>query len=153
MVTTASEMINTAATIIELDGNHAIVQVKSDAGCGRCHEEGGCGGNNIGRMFCSTPRRFRILNPDKLSIGTQVDITIADGVVRRSATLAYGLPLAAFLCGAFGGGYLARDVGAIIGSIVCLILAWLGLRHFQSSSNATQPYIVSSKERQDKAGE
>ena len=40
-------MNETKGTITALDGDYALVRI-ADAGCGRCHEPGGCGGVNIG---------------------------------------------------------------------------------------------------------
>ena len=61
-------MIDALGTITALDGKYALV-LMDESGCGRCHEQGGCGGNNLGKMFCSTPRTFRVLNPRNSVIG------------------------------------------------------------------------------------
>ena len=136
-------MIDAPGTITALDGDYAIVRM-DDTGCGRCHEEGGCGGNNIGKMFCSTPRTFRVLNPGNSVIGDRVTIVIAEGVVRRSAALAYGLPLLALIFGALAGSMLAGEIGAIVGSITGLLCSWLALHFTQlyvRPDQRSQPYI------------
>lgn len=136
-------MIDAPGTIISLDGEYALVNI-DETGCGRCHEEGGCGGNNIGKMFCGAPRTFRVLNPGHSAIGDRVTVVIAEGAVRRSAVLAYGLPLVALFSGALLGSVLAGETGAIVGSISGLSCAWLGLRYAQlrgSPDRRTQPYI------------
>ena len=136
-------MIDAPGTIVSHDGDYALVSM-DETGCGRCHEQGGCGGNNIGKMFCNAPRTFRVLNPGRSAIGDRVSIVIADGVVQRSAALAYGLPLLALFAGALLGSALAGELGAILGSISGLSCAWLGLRYAQtrnSSDKRTQPHI------------
>jgi sigma-E factor negative regulatory protein RseC len=136
-------MIDAPGTITALDGDYAIVRM-DETGCGRCHEEGGCGGNNIGKMFCSTPRTFRVLNPGHSVIGDHVTIVIAEGVVRRSAALAYGLPLLALIIGALAGSVLAGEIGAILGSLGGLLCSWLALHFAQlyiRPDQRTQPYI------------
>jgi len=136
-------MIDALGTIVALDGEYAIVSM-DETGCGRCHEQGGCGGNNIGKMFCNAPRTFRVLNPGSSAIGDRVTVVIAEGVVRRSAALAYGLPLLALFAGALIGSSLAGEMGAIIGAIGGLSCAWMGLRYAQlrgSPDKRTQPYI------------
>lgn len=120
-------MIDVPGKISALDGDYAIVQVE-ESGCGRCHETGGCGGNNVGRLFCNAPRSFRVLNPGKSAIGDSVKIAIDEGAVRRSAALAYGLPLLLLFIGALGGSVLAGETGAILGSISGLFLSWLVMR-------------------------
>jgi len=138
-------MIDAQGTISALDGEYAIVRM-DEAGCGRCHEDGGCGGNNLGKMLCSTPRTFRVLNPGKAAVGDSVRVAIADGAVRRSATYAYGLPLLALFAGALGGAALAGDLGSIFGGIGGLLAAWFGLRRVQQRGTTDarfQPYIRS----------
>ena len=130
-------------TVAGLDGDHAIVRM-DEAGCGRCHEEGGCGGHNLGNLLCRTPRTFRVPNPGRSRIGDRVVVCIAEGAVRRSALRAYGLPLLSLLLGAVIGSLLGGDVGAIGGAVGGLLLAWQGLRHVQRRSvpdPRSQPYI------------
>jgi len=138
-----SAMINAPGTITELDGEYAIVHM-DETGCGRCHEPGGCGGRNIGKMFCNAPRVFRVLNPKRVAVGVQVTIAIAQGAVQRSAALAYGMPLLGLFLGAFVGSAMAGELGAIVGAICGLSSAWLGL-HFvnrlRSSDQRFRPYI------------
>jgi len=136
-------MIDAPGTVTALDGEYAVVRM-DETGCGRCHEPGGCGGQNIGKMFCSAPRVFRVLNPKKATIGARVMIAIAEGAVRRSAAFAYGLPLLALFSGVFIGSTIAGEPGAIVGAISGLVLAWMGL-HFvnrlHSPDQRFQPYI------------
>lgn len=95
-------------------------------------------------MFCSTPRTFRVLNPGNSVVGDCVQVAIADGAVRRSATRAYGIPLVAMLVGAIGGNALAGETGSIIGAFACLYAAWSWLRRAQLRGvpdQRFQPYI------------
>jgi sigma-E factor negative regulatory protein RseC len=124
-------MIDAQGIVTALDGDYAIVQM-DETGCGRCHEQGGCGGNNIGKIFCSTPRTFRVLNPGKSPMGARVRVMIADGAVRRSALYAYGFPLLAIFAGAIGGSALAGEPGAIAGAVGNLLGAWFLLKRSQS---------------------
>jgi len=136
-------MIDASGMITAIDGDYAIVQM-DETGCGRCHEQGGCGGNNIGKMFCNAPRTFRVLNPGHSAINDRVTIVIAEGTVRRSATLAYGLPLLALILGALTGTALSGEIGAIIGALIGLLCSWLALYVAQlraSPDQRTQPYI------------
>lgn len=136
-------MIDAPGNIIELDGEYAVVRM-DETGCGRCQEPGGCGGNNIGKMFCNAPRVFRVLNPERAAVGARVMVVIAEGAVRRSAVLAYGLPLIALFLGAFCGSALSGELGSIVGASVGLLLAWTGLRiahRLQSPGGTFQPYV------------
>ena len=136
-------MADAKGIVTSVDGDFALVRM-DDAGCGRCHEPGGCGGVNIGKMLCSTPPVFRVLNPGGSAVGRQVSVTIPDSAVSKGALLAYGLPLLLLLIGAFVGLGIAGDFGAIIGAI-CGLAASLPLLRYAQLKNVTsrhfQPYI------------
>jgi sigma-E factor negative regulatory protein RseC len=135
--------VDASGTITALDGGYATV-LMDETGCGRCHEPGGCGGNNIGKMFCHSPRTFHLANPGNLGVGDRVSVAIAEGAVQRSAMLAYGVPLLALFVGALGGSAVAGEMGAIVGAISGLFCAWLGLRFAQGRGKPDlrlQPYI------------
>jgi sigma-E factor negative regulatory protein RseC len=132
-------MIDAEGTITSLEDGFAIVQM-DEVGCGRCHEDGGCGGHNIGKMFCSTPRTFRVLNPAKATIGQRVRVTVPEGAVRRSAVYAYGFPLISLFAGAIFGSLLAGEIGAIFGALVCLLATWFALWRSQSTQQQDERF-------------
>lgn len=133
-------MIDAEGTIVSLDGDYAVVRM-DEAGCGRCNEPGGCGGKNIGKMFCSTPRTFRVRNPGHVALGERVRVAIAEGAVRRTALLAYGLPLLALFVCALGGKMLADEPGAMLGALVGLLGGWLLFRRNQSHSARDERFL------------
>lgn len=138
-------MTDAKGTISAVDGDTAVV-VMDETGCGRCHEEGGCGGHNLGKMLCSSPRSFRVSNPGGAAVGDRVTIVVAAGAVRRSALLVYVVPLLTLLLGALGGSALAGEIGAIVGAVGGLLGAWLVLRCTQArcvSGRDFRPYIRS----------
>lgn len=138
-------MIDVPGTIFAIDGDYAIVRVQ-ESGCGRCHETGGCGGTNIATLFCHARRSFRVLNPGNSAIGDSVNIVIDEGAVRRSAALAYGLPMLLLFIGALGGSALAGETGAIVGSVSGLFFSWLAMRFALlrgTPDQRSQPYIRS----------
>ena len=136
-------MIDAQGTITAVNGDTAEV-LMDETGCGRCHEEGGCGGNNLGKMLCASPRRFEVLNPGNSAVGDRVTVVVAEGAVRRSALLVYVVPLLALLVGALGGSALAGEIGAIVGAVGGLLGAWLILRYAQAHGapdRHSRPYI------------
>lgn len=124
-------MIETHGVVTALDGSHAIVRME-EAGCGRCHEPGGCGGQNIGKMFGGGPRLFRVGNPTNACIGDHVGVVVKNAAVHRGALIAYGAPLLALFLGAFLGRYLAGEMGSIIGAVVGVVSAWKALPLLES---------------------
>ncbi|MDP3539726.1 MAG: SoxR reducing system RseC family protein [Azonexus sp.] len=133
------------AIVRALEGEDALVEVEQ-GGCGRCHEEGGCGGQHLTQMFCSGPKTYRVINHVGAGIGDRVTIAVAAGSVRRTANLAYGVPLTATIIGAALGTSLNGDLGAILGATLALGLAvfYVRFRSQDRSGNfAERPYIVS----------
>jgi sigma-E factor negative regulatory protein RseC len=134
-----------SAVIRALDGKEALVEVEA-GGCGRCHEKGGCGGQQLTQMFCASPKTYRVSNNLGLDIGDRVTLAIAAGSVRRTANLAYGVPLTATIIGAALGTLLAGDFGGILGAAVSFALSLFYVRmrsHDASGKFSERPYIVS----------
>jgi sigma-E factor negative regulatory protein RseC len=133
------------AIVRALDGDQALVETE-EGGCGRCHETGGCGGQNLSRAFCSGPRSHRVENRVGAMVGERVNVAIEPGNIRRSANLAYVLPLAAVLCGALAGFAGGGEPWAIAGALGGLAAAVGYLRRrtgTASGFSAGNPHIIS----------
>jgi len=133
------------AVVRGLEGQEALVEV-AQGGCGRCHEEGGCGGQHLTQMFCSNAKTYRVQNTVGAAIGDHVTVAIAAGSVRRTANLAYGFPLLGLLIGALLGMSFAGDAGAMLGAGGGLLLSFVYIRfrlRREAGNSAARPYIVS----------
>lgn len=133
------------AVVRALDGNEAVVEVEA-GGCGRCHEKGGCGGQQLTQMFCGGPKTYRVDNALGANPGDRVTVAIAAGSVRRTANLAYGIPLTATIVGAALGTALDGDVGAILGAGLGLVMSCIHIRlrtRDGAGNFSERPYIIS----------
>lgn len=140
-----SEPSTIRAIVREIGQADALVEV-DQGGCGRCHEAGGCGGQHLTQMFCSTPKTYRVANEIGAGVGDRVTIAISAGSVRRSANLAYVLPLTATIAGAVVGMFLGDDPGAMLGAMTGLCVAFLYVRHRAAADAGiftTRPKIIS----------
>jgi positive regulator of sigma E activity len=84
------------------------------------------------------------MNPKLFSVGSRVTVVIAEGAVRRSATIAYALPLVILFLGAFCGLSLAGEIGAIAGFFGGLFLSALAIRFLIArgvTNPTTSPFI------------
>lgn len=128
-----------------LDGADALVEVEQ-GGCGRCHEEGGCGGQQLTQMFCSSPKTYRVENVIDAAVGDRLVIGITSASVRKTASLAYGTPLVSTIAGAALGSSFGGDGGAILGAAIALPLSFIYI-HFYAKGAAgnsiERPHIVS----------
>ena len=133
------------AVVRALDGGRALVEVEA-GGCGRCHEEGGCGGQQLTQMFCSSPKTYRVENVIGAEVGDRVTIAVAAGSVSRTANFAYILPLTVTIAGAALGAVFGGDLSAIIGAGIGLAAAFLYViarSHGKTGNFAERPHIIS----------
>jgi sigma-E factor negative regulatory protein RseC len=141
-----SQEANTIQAVVRLvDAGEALVEV-AQGGCGRCHEKGGCGGQQLTQMFCSGPRQYRVDNAIGAAVGDRVTVAVAPGSLRQSANLAYGLPVLALVLGAVAGGAVAGDGGAMLGGIIGIVAAFvlIARKSARSAGNpASRPHIIS----------
>ncbi len=141
-------MLETRATVVQVEGQHALVQANQGNGCGQCNGKG-CGTGKLSQLFCSKPRQFRVDNPICAKVGDEVIVSIRDGAVLQGIGLVYLLPLALLVAGALAGSLMAGDpgqrdgyaaVGALIGLMAGFGLAkWFAARQ---GSQQNQPYIA-----------
>lgn len=139
------------AIVASVEGDHAYVEVGSTgAGCGRCHEKGGCQGSILGQLFRSRPRLFRIANPIGAAPGDHVIVRVAEGATLHAALLIYVLPLMCLLLGAIVGTVLAgagksnSDAAAALGALAGFalgVLSGLTLRR-APMGNVAKPVLL-----------
>jgi sigma-E factor negative regulatory protein RseC len=141
----SEELITIRGVVRALDGNDALVEVEQ-GGCGRCHEEGGFGGQQLTQMFCSGPKSYRAENNLRARVGDHVVVATPSGSVRRTANLAYGMPLLGAIGGALVGMAVAGDAGAMLGALAGLVIAFAYIRrrtHQETGTAEGRPHIVS----------
>lgn len=131
-------MIETAGVVEACDDNKVLVRIEQK-GCGRCHEEGGCGGNNLGNLLCKSPDSFWLKNPGGLAVGDAVTVALPDGALCKTVTRMYLIPLLGLLAGAFIGISLFGEFGAIAGAVLGLTGSWLGAR--RRNGQSFEPFI------------
>ena len=64
-------MIEAKGIVVSVEGAQAEVRL-DETGCGRCHEEGGCGGHNLGAML-NVGNFIRAVRTRNLYSATSVD--------------------------------------------------------------------------------
>jgi sigma-E factor negative regulatory protein RseC len=145
-------MIETRAIVIRVEGKEALVESTQGGGCGHCDSENGCGSGKLSQLFCTEPRRFRVLNASNAQIGALVQVTLGEGVLLHSALLMYMLPLVFLLCGAVIGAHWANgtassEVFSAVGGFTGLALGFAMARLMslrRSLSSVATPVILST---------
>lgn len=141
----SDDRITIRGIVRALDGAKALVEVEQ-GGCGRCHEEGGCGGQQLTQMFCSGPKTYEADNPINAVVGDRVIVATELGSVRRTANLAYGVPLLGAIGGALLGMRLGGDSAGMLGALLGLVVAFAYIRIRTSQGSGERfahPEIVS----------
>ena len=141
-------MLETRATVVQVDGQYALVQAEPGNGCEQCNGKG-CGTGQLSRLFCSNPRQFQVNNPINAGIDDEVIISIADGAVLRGIGQVYVLPLLLLLIGAMLGNQWAvldghRDIYSAMGALLGLGVGFVFSRKisYRRAGNDSQPHIV-----------
>ena len=113
------------AIVARVEGAQAYVEVRgAGAGCGRCHEAGGCQSSILGQLFRTRPRQYRIANPIGAAPGDHVIVRVASGATLRAAILVYMLPVLFLILGAVAGNALGAngksDATTVLGALLGL---------------------------------
>lgn len=121
--------------VLRVDGDQAEVEAQPvSGGCGRCHEEGGCGSNLLNQSLRPGQRNvYRLSNTIKARVGDTVIIRVAEGAVLRAALWAYLLPELLLIAGtALGKAWsLSGDERLpLLGAVSGLLLGLMILRWF-----------------------
>lgn len=133
-------MIETRAIVVRLEGREALVQPVQGGGCGNCSSSTGCGSGKFAQIFGGGPRQFRVENTANASVGAIVSVTLAEGVLLRSALIMYLLPLIFLLAGAIYGarllhGVWSADASAALGALVGLVSGFVLARKFSTGKH------------------
>ena len=138
-------LVTVRAVVREVRPQGALVEVQ-DKGCGRCHEQGGCGGQSLTQMFCGGQKRYWAESALPLAPGDRVNVAVPAGTLVLTANLAYGVPLTVTILSAFVGQALAGELGAILGAGFGFVSAFAGVAWYSRQGlgkKSARPHIVS----------
>ncbi|HEY5994744.1 MAG TPA: SoxR reducing system RseC family protein [Gallionellaceae bacterium] len=118
-------MLDARAIVIRLEGEEAVVEAIHGGGCGACAGGQGCSSGSMSKMLCVKPRQFRVRNDIGARVGEEVEVSVAEGVLLRSALTLYALPMVLLFAGALLGsgwaGASSHDAGAAVGAVAGLL--------------------------------
>lgn len=109
--------IEHTGTVIETDGERAVVEFEAGQACGTMRACACCGGAQGG------PRRV-VVRQEGLSVGERVELSIPGYRGYLSTLLVFVLPMAGFIAGMIVGAQFeptpAHDVATLIGGVIGL---------------------------------
>ncbi len=138
-------MLETRAIVVRAEGENAVVEAVHGGGCGAC-AGGSCSSASMSKMLCVKPRQFRVRNAIGARPGEEVEVSVAQGVLLRSALTLYALPMALLFVGAATGsgwaGAGVQDAGAAVGALAGLSLGFILVRIISSRRAPALPVIT-----------
>lgn len=140
-------MTEMPGVVTRVADGHADVEIgPRTAGCGRCHEPGGCGAPTLGGA-AKRQRHYRLPNTIGVSVGDAVVLTMADGALLKISFLAYLLPVTLLIVGAAIGTTLVptSDTLALVGAGIGLALGLVALRLSQSRISAGREPLLAMR--------
>lgn len=132
-------MTETPALVVRVDEPFAYVEIGPRlAGCGRCHEAGGCGAGSTGS---GGKRIYRLPNDIGVRAGDEVMLVVPDGALLKASLLAYLLPVISLIVAAAIGAALSERA-AVIGVCTGLAIGLALVRYGQSRMlSAREPLL------------
>jgi len=138
------------AVVVRVEAGRAWVEVGGPgAGCGRCHEAGGCQSGVMSQLFRRGPRCIPVADGIGAVPGEHVVVQVADGALLSAAVAAYLLPVLGLVAGAAAGEAMApaaavADFSAAIGAAAGFAAAVLASVWFRNrgSGAAMRPVLL-----------
>lgn len=137
-------MLEAEGVIVKIGQDGVFVETSRASACGSCSSKEGCGTSTLSQLLGSKSSSFRVLNPIGAALGERVVIGLEESALLKSSLLVYLVPLAFLMAGAILGGWLApvhlKDVYAVGGLLIGLVLGFVALRWINGSAGAKRQY-------------
>jgi sigma-E factor negative regulatory protein RseC len=134
-------VIEEDARVLSVETGFAWVETSRRSSCSSCAASSDCGTSVVSKLFGERTNRLRVVDDIGVQAGDRVVIGISDAALTRASLLAYLLPLAALMLGAYGAQSAGaeEDVVALIG-IVGLALGLLVTGRLTGGAAANERY-------------
>jgi positive regulator of sigma E activity len=127
-------MLYQTGTVVEIRNSSVRIEFEQGSACGGCAAGQGCGLGPLLTMFRRRPHAFWLdletVGRAGLETGDRLRVALTPGQLTRFAGLAYAMPTAGLLVGAWIFGSLFPGLGelsAVAGGVAGISAAWLGL--------------------------
>jgi positive regulator of sigma E activity len=129
-------------TVIRLEGENAVVRMKSDGSCGKC------GLAAAGLCTGALAKILTVRNTEKARVGDRVKIGLVPAVQLKGYLLAYVSPLTGLFSGIVIGHFLERYIefppmDFIVGLLSLIAVSFFSFRRLKSLDSASAIEIVS----------
>ncbi len=133
-------MIEEEGIVAEVEGDIAKVAILTKSACEKCAASGVCHPGDQEFM--------EAVNPLGAKKGQKVKVVVAPQLYLKASIILYGVPMAAFICGAIVAKNLAvkygteasSDLWAALAGTACLLVSFIFIRAYNKKVEKTQTY-------------
>ncbi len=137
-------MLEERGVVVEVTEQGIVsVLTQRQSACGQCQNEKACSSQLL--TSSSKSQQTTIVNANGLLLakGDEVLLGVSEVMVWRGLLQLYIWPLVALTTGGIGGEKIANELGAIVGSFMCLALALWSVRWLtQRDSDNYLPIVI-----------
>lgn len=116
-------MIEESATVVEVDGEYAVVETIRKSTCGSCEAKSSCGTAALSKVVGARANRMRLRNTINARVDDQIILGLQERALIHTSFLFYLTPLLSCFLFALSGRYI--DSGN--GELATILLGLLGL--------------------------
>jgi sigma-E factor negative regulatory protein RseC len=144
-------VIEEQAQVVDVQGEHLILQAQTQSACGSCSAKKGCGTSVLAKVVGKKFSRFQAMNNVDAKVGDTVVVGIAEDALLSGSAVMYFIPVLGMIVFALMADYLLildydqRDLYVALISILglaagSLFSKWYFLRH--RSSRKYTPVVL-----------
>ncbi len=116
-------MIEESATVVELDGQYAVVETIRKSTCGSCEAKTSCGTAVLSKVVGNRANRMRLRNTIHAQVGDTIILGLHERALLQTSFLFYLTPL--FSCFLFA--LLGRFIDDGVGEVATISFSLVGL--------------------------
>ena len=139
-------MIEEQAQVVEVQGEHLILQAHAQSACGACSAKKGCGTSVLSKVVGKKFSRFQAVNNVNAKVGDTVVVGIAEDALLSGSAVMYFIPVLGMIVFALMADYLLileydqRDLYVALISIIGLAFGSLLSRWYFISHRSSRKY-------------
>jgi len=117
-------MIEQSATVLRIENNHAVIEVRRQTACGSCSAKAGCGKSLLDNIFNLKPLQLSIPNTIEARKNDDVIVGLNESAILQASFYLYFFPLFMMIVFAIAADFL---ISGQYSEIVSIIAAIIGL--------------------------
>ena len=120
-------MIEESATVVELDGDYAVVETIRKSTCGSCEVKTSCGTAALAKVVGNRANRMRLRNTIHAQVDDHIILGLQEQALLQTSFLFYLTPLFSCFLFALLGRYIDNGVGELATVLFALFGLFIGL--------------------------